>query len=66
MKGKISISRICTNEIGRNNNVVLRIEDDKGFTHFDVELTPEKLGLALTGLTFQDCEITQYGKSSED
>lgn len=65
MKGKISITRICTNQIGRNNNIIMRIENDKADVVFDLEITAEKLGLALTGLAFQDCEITKYGGVQE-
>lgn len=57
MKGKISISRMNSNDINYQNVIHLKIEDDDYNKIADVYIKPEQFGLALTGLACQECEI---------
>lgn len=55
MKGNITISRV---QGGSDDYINIQIEDEVSRTRFlEVQLTPETLGLALTGLAAQDCEF---------
>lgn len=57
MKGKISISRINSNDKNYHNIIHIRVEDKDYNRIVDVNINPEQFGLALTGLSCQECEI---------
>jgi len=59
MKGKISIGRYTSNQ--RSDMISIGITDEISGTPFlEVEITPEILGLALTGLGHLDCAFTLH------
>lgn len=57
MKGKISISRMCSNDINSDNLIHIKVEDDDYNRISDIYIKPSQFGLALTGLACQECEI---------
>lgn len=66
MKGKISISRINSNDPSYHNMIHIKIEDEDYKNIVDVTMAPEQFGLALTGLSCQECEIEERGIKNEN
>jgi hypothetical protein len=57
IEGKISLTRKSTGVIS------IKITKSPSFIDFlEIELTPETLGLILTGLSFQDCTLIERVK----
>lgn len=57
MKGKLTISRWSSNK-PPFTGISIEVTDETSGTQFlSVQLTPEALGLAITGMSRQDCEF---------
>lgn len=62
MKGKLTITRISSNQADDGDRIRIRVEDEtSGIEFIEVRLTPEALGLALTGLAYQECSYEFFG-----
>ena len=57
LRGKITISRANSNNAEYNNKVLITLEDADYRLLANVWINAEQLGLALTGLACQECEI---------
>jgi len=60
LPGKITISRMSSNKLG--DAISIEIEDAiSGCILLEALLTPETFGIAITGASYQDCELEYYG-----
>lgn len=57
VNGKISISRMNSNDPKFHNIIHLKIENDNYDEIMDIYIKPEQFSLALTGLNCQNCII---------
>ena len=55
--GKITIGRLWSSDINRQNTIRIEIEDKDGKLVTVVEMKPEDFAKAITGLACQDCDI---------